>query len=77
MNIVYAIIWANCPVSSQFLNIDNSMVAWLIISYFQEIYEYTSEDLVDLGEIGRGNFGCVNQMLHRQSQTKMAVKVFI
>ena len=46
-----------------------------MISYFQEIYEYTSEDLVDLGEIGRGNFGCVNQMLHRQSQTKMAVKV--
>ena len=43
--------------------------------YFQEIYEYTSEDLIDLGEIGKGNFGSVNQMLHRQSQTKMAVKV--
>jgi hypothetical protein len=45
--------------------------------YFQEIYEYTSEDLVDLGEIGRGNFGSVNKMLHRQSQTKMAVKVLM
>ena len=49
----------------------------MLIVCFQEIYEYTSEDLVDLGEIGRGNFGSVNQMLHRQSQTKMAVKVFI
>ncbi|XP_028395227.1 dual specificity mitogen-activated protein kinase kinase 4-like [Dendronephthya gigantea] len=40
----------------------------------EETYEYTSEDLVDLGEIGRGNFGSVSKMLHRQSQTKMAVK---
>ena len=47
----------------------------LTTDLLQETYEYSSEDLVDLGEIGRGAFGSVNKMLHRQSQTKMAVKV--
>lgn len=40
----------------------------------EETYEYSSEDLVDLGEIGRGVFGTVNKMLHKESQTKLAVK---
>ena len=31
---------------------------------------------MDCGEIGRGNFGTVNKMLHRDSFTEMAVKVF-
>ena len=38
-------------------------------------YEYSSEDLVDFGEIGRGAYGTVNKMLHQQSNTYMAVKV--
>ena len=37
-------------------------------------YDFTSEDLQDLGEIGRGGFGTVNKMLHRKSGTTMAVK---
>lgn len=37
-------------------------------------YEYSSEDLVDCGEIGRGAYGTVNKMLHKESNTCMAVK---
>lgn len=40
-----------------------------------QTYTYSAEDLVDLGEIGRGNYGTVNKMLHTESQTSMAVKV--
>ncbi|KAF3426765.1 hypothetical protein E2986_00899 [Frieseomelitta varia] len=38
------------------------------------VYDFTSEDLQDLGEIGRGGFGTVNKMIHRISDTVMAVK---
>lgn len=38
------------------------------------MYDFTSEDLQDLGEIGRGAFGTVNKMIHRKTQTVMAVK---
>ena len=38
-------------------------------------YEYSSEDLMDCGEIGRGAYGTVNKMLHTESDTYMAVKV--
>lgn len=38
------------------------------------IYDFTSEDLQDLGEIGRGAFGTVNKMVHRRSSMVMAVK---
>ncbi|XP_019880983.1 dual specificity mitogen-activated protein kinase kinase 4 isoform X2 [Aethina tumida] len=38
------------------------------------VYDFTSEDLQDLGEIGRGGFGTVNKMVHRKSQTVIAVK---
>lgn len=41
------------------------------------MYDFTSDDLQDLGEIGRGGFGTVNKMLHRSSDTVMAVKVFL
>ena len=44
------------------------------IHYFQT-YDFTSEDLIDQGEIGRGAYGTVNQMYHEQSNTVMAVKV--
>lgn len=40
-----------------------------------KVYDFTSDDLQDLGEIGRGGFGTVNKMLHRRSDTVMAVKV--
>lgn len=46
----------------------------LIHTYIQ-VYDFTSEDLQDLGEIGRGGFGTVNKMVHRESKTVMAVKV--
>jgi len=42
--------------------------------YLQE-YNFTADDLKDLGEIGRGNYGTVNKMLHGQSSTVMSVKV--
>ena len=41
-----------------------------------QTYDFTSEDLVDQGEIGRGAYGTVNQMYHEQSNTVMAVKVW-
>ena len=37
--------------------------------------EFTADDLRDLGEIGRGGFGTVNKMVHRKTNTIMAVKV--
>lgn len=37
-------------------------------------YDFTSEDLQDLGEIGRGAFGAVNKMVYRKTDTVMAVK---
>lgn len=39
-----------------------------------EIYDFTSEDLQDLGEIGRGAFGAVNKMIFTKTDTVMAVK---
>ncbi|KAF2348258.1 Protein kinase domain, partial [Trinorchestia longiramus] len=36
--------------------------------------EFTADDLRDLGEIGRGSFGTVNKMVHRKTNTIMAVK---
>lgn len=44
-------------------------------SVLMQIYDFTSEDLQDTGEIGRGAFGTVNKMIHRKSNTVMAVKV--
>ncbi|XP_031568016.1 dual specificity mitogen-activated protein kinase kinase 4-like [Actinia tenebrosa] len=38
------------------------------------VYEYTADDLVDYGEIGRGAYGTVNKMFHPDSNTFMAVK---
>lgn len=37
-------------------------------------YDFTSDDLQDLGEIGRGGFGTVNKMVHRKSGMVLAVK---
>lgn len=31
-----------------------------------EVYDFTADDLQDLGEIGRGAFGAVNKMEHRK-----------
>lgn len=42
-----------------------------------QIYDFTAEDLEDMGEIGRGNFGSVNKMLHIKTNTVMAVKVYM
>jgi len=39
-----------------------------------KVYEFTADDLDDLGEIGRGNFGSVNKMRHPKTNTEMAVK---
>lgn len=40
-----------------------------------QIYDFGAEDLQDMGEIGRGNFGSVSKMLHIKTSTVMAVKV--
>ncbi|XP_037923314.1 dual specificity mitogen-activated protein kinase kinase 2 [Hermetia illucens] len=37
-------------------------------------YEFTAEDMIDLGEIGRGAFGAVNKMIFRGNDMVMAVK---
>jgi len=37
-------------------------------------YDFTADDLEDMGEIGRGAFGTVNKMFHTLSETVMAVK---
>ncbi|XP_033108648.1 dual specificity mitogen-activated protein kinase kinase 4-like [Anneissia japonica] len=39
-----------------------------------ECYDFTAHDLKDKGEIGRGNYGSVNKMIHIPSDTLMAVK---
>jgi len=38
------------------------------------VYDFSSDDLTDEGEIGRGAYGTVNKMYHTQSGTVMAVK---
>jgi len=40
-----------------------------------QVYDFSAEDLQDIGEIGRGNFGTVNKMVHEKSGKVMAVKV--
>ena len=39
-----------------------------------EEHHFSAEDLVDCGEIGRGNFGAVNKMRFRKAGRIMAVK---
>lgn len=39
-----------------------------------KVFDFTSDDLQDIGEIGRGGFGTVNKMVHRKSNTVVAVK---
>ncbi|KAL9871387.1 dual specificity mitogen-activated protein kinase kinase 4 [Glossina fuscipes] len=40
----------------------------------QDVYQFTSDDLEDLGEIGRGAFGAVNKMIFKKIDKVMAVK---
>ncbi|XP_014283065.1 dual specificity mitogen-activated protein kinase kinase 4 isoform X2 [Halyomorpha halys] len=40
----------------------------------EQIYSFSSDHLIDYGEIGRGAFGTVNKMVHNDSGTQMAVK---
>ena len=49
----------------------------LLDKLFLQTYDFTAEDLKDLGEIGRGAFGTVNKMIHKTSGTIMAVKVLL
>ncbi len=41
----------------------------------EQHWDFTAEDLMDLGEIGRGAYGSVNKMAHKPSGQIMAVKV--
>ncbi|KFQ03270.1 Dual specificity mitogen-activated protein kinase kinase 4, partial [Leptosomus discolor] len=41
----------------------------------EQHWDFTAEDLKDLGEIGRGAYGSVNKMVHKPSGQIMAVKV--
>ena len=75
----------NCDVNNSpgKLQISSDQVVGFFISHPQatvniensQVFDFTAEDLQDLGEIGRGNFGCVNKMVHIKSNTVMAVKV--
>ena len=60
----------------QYENVDTIDDVFQSVSciYFQS-YNFTADDLKDLGEIGRGNYGTVNKMLHEKSETIMSVKV--
>lgn len=40
-----------------------------------EVYDFTSEDLQDLGEIGRGGFGSVNQMIFKRTADPIVIAV--
>jgi mitogen-activated protein kinase kinase 4 len=40
----------------------------------EEEHHFCAEDLVDCGEIGRGNYGAVNKMRFRKNGKIMAVK---
>ncbi|KAL8565109.1 Dual specificity mitogen-activated protein kinase kinase 4 [Nucella lapillus] len=39
-----------------------------------QVYDFTADDLKDLGEIGRGNYSTVNKMKHKVTDIVMAVK---
>jgi len=43
----------------------------------EQHWDFTAEDLKDLGEIGRGAYGSVNKMVHKPSNQIMAVKVSV
>ena len=40
-----------------------------------KVYDFTADDLKEIEEIGRGNYGTVTKMIHKHSDTVMAVKV--
>lgn len=40
-------------------------------------FDFTSDDLQDLGEIGRGAYGAVNKMIFRHTNTTMAGKIIL
>ncbi|CAF0763152.1 unnamed protein product [Adineta steineri] len=42
--------------------------------HLAKVYKFTSNDLIDRGIIGEGNFGIVCKMEHEESNTLMAVK---
>lgn len=44
-------------------------------SLYLQTYDFSADDLVDQGEIGRGAYGTVNKVFHEQSNKVMAVKV--
>ncbi|RLV90127.1 hypothetical protein DV515_00014549 [Chloebia gouldiae] len=43
----------------------------------EQHWDFTAEDLKDLGEIGRGAYGSVNKMVHKPSGQIMAVKLIL
>ncbi|PIO13960.1 hypothetical protein AB205_0022040 [Aquarana catesbeiana] len=43
----------------------------------EQHWDFTAEDLKDLGEIGRGAYGSVNKMMHNPSGQIMAVKPIV
>ncbi|GIY49469.1 hypothetical protein CEXT_207941 [Caerostris extrusa] len=44
------------------------------ITIDDRVFEVEADDLEPMGELGRGAYGIVEKMLHRQSRTEMAVK---
>jgi len=44
------------------------------LKFAEDEHNFCAEDLVDCGEIGRGNFGAVNKMMFRKAGRIMAVK---
>ena len=53
----------------------NGHISFFTLFLLCQTYTYSAEDLIDHGEIGRGSFGTVSKMLHRESGLEMAVKV--
>lgn len=44
------------------------------LQFGQQVYQFTSDDMEDLGEIGRGAFGAVNKMIFKKTEFVIAVK---
>jgi len=62
MDFVFVFIWLEIIIARQLL---------------LQTFDFTADDLVDEGEIGRGAYGTVNRMVHSRSGTVMAVKVHV
>jgi len=61
-------------IPDKFNNIYSKVQSTGKLKFQDEEHQFCAEDLVDCGEIGRGNYGAVNKMMFRKAGRVMAVK---